>query len=233
LRSIFIIRYEQMSNTNVNPIEPKKSTGSFFQDNQKSIAFIVGGIIVLILLYMGYQKLYLAPRAEKAANQIYKAEEYAMIDSLQAKAINGDGSFLGFKEIADEYSNTKSANIANAYLGGLYLRQGNFQDAIKYLQKYSDTGSEVLDPLVTGLIGDAYSESKDYKSAADYYKKAADKASNTYTTPLFLKKLGLVYEALEDFKNAEKAYQSIKSDYPESAEANMIDGPLARVQAKQ
>jgi len=53
-----------MSNTTVNPIEPKK-TGSFFQDNQKSITFIVGGIVVLVLLYLGYQKLYLEPRAEK------------------------------------------------------------------------------------------------------------------------------------------------------------------------
>lgn len=222
-----------MSNKNVNPSEPKKATGSFFQDNQKSITFIVGGIIVLILLYLGYQNLYLAPRAEKAANQIYKAEEFALIDSLQAKAIDGDGSFLGFKEIADEYSNTKSANIANAYLGGLYLRQGKFQDAIKHLQKYSPTGSQILDPLVVGLIGDAYSESKDYKNAADHYKKAVDKSKNSYTTPLFLKKLGLVYEALEDFKNAEKSYQSIKIDFPESAEASMIEGLLARAQAKQ
>lgn len=222
-----------MSNNNVNQTGPKKSTGSFFQDNQKSITFIIGGIIVLILLYLGYQRLYLAPRAETAANQLYKAEAYAMIDSLQAKAIDGDGSFLGFKEISDEYSNTKSANIANAYLGGLYLRQGNFQEAIKYLQKYSDTGSEILDPLVAGLIGDAYSESKDYKNAADHYKQAAQKSKNTYTTPLFLKKLGLVYEAQEDFKNAEKAYQEIKADYPNSPEANMIDALLARVQAKQ
>jgi len=221
-----------MSNTTVNPIEPKK-TGSFFQDNQKSITFIVGGIVVLVSLYFGYQKLYLEPRAEKAANQIYQAEEYAMIDSLQAKAIDGDGSFLGFKEIADEYSNTPSANIANAYLGGLYLRQGNYQDAIKYLQKYADTGSEILDPLIKGLIGDAYSESKDYKSAADYYKRAADKSKNSYTTPLFLKKLGLVYEALEDFKSAEQAYQSIKTDYPESPEASMIEGLIARTKAKQ
>lgn len=222
-----------MSDKNVNPNEPKKASGSFFQDNQKSLTFIIGGIIVLVLLYLGYQNLYLSPRAEKAANQIYKAEEYALIDSLQAKAIEGDGSFLGFKEIAEEYSNTKSSNIANAYLGGLYLRQGNFQDAIKYLQKYSPTGSEILDPLVIGLIGDAYSESKDYKKAADHYKKATEKNKNSYTTPLFLKKLGLVYEALEDFKNAEKIYQSIKTDYPESTEANMIDGPLARAQAKQ
>ena len=221
-----------MSNTIVNPTEPKK-TGSFFQDNQKSITFIVGGIVVLVLLYLGYQKLYLEPRAEKAASQIYKAEEFALIDSLQAKAIDGDGSFIGFKEIADEYSNTPSANIANAYLGGLYLRQSNYQEAIKYLQKYADTGSEILDPLVTGLIGDAYSESKDYKAAADYYKRASTKTKNSYTTPLFLKKLGLVYEALEDFKNAEQAYQTIKTDYPESPEASMIDGLISRTQAKQ
>lgn len=207
--------------------------GTFFQDNQKSIFFILGGIIVLILLYIGYQKLYLEPRAAKAADSMYKAEEYALIDSLQKKAIEGDGSFVGFKEIADEYSNTPSANIANAYLGGLYLRQQNFQEAIVYLKKYSDTGSEILDPLVTGLIGDAYSESHDYNNAASYYKKAADKASNSYTTPLFLKKLGLVYEQLNEFKKAEETYTRIKSEFPESTEASTIDGPLGRVQAKQ
>src|SRR5690606_33616126 len=144
-----------MSNKNVNQTEPKKLSGSFFQDNQKSITFIVGGIILLILLYLGYQRLYLAPRAEKAANQLYKAEEYDAFDSPQANAIECDGSILGCKEIAEEYYNTKSDNIANEYLGGLYLRKVNFQEAITYLQKYSDTGSEISHPLVTVLIGDA------------------------------------------------------------------------------
>ena len=58
---------------------------SFFQENEKSIIFIVAGIIVLILLYIGYQKLYLAPRAEKAANNMYQAEQFAAIDSLEKK----------------------------------------------------------------------------------------------------------------------------------------------------
>jgi predicted negative regulator of RcsB-dependent stress response len=209
---------------------PKKS---FFQENEKSIIFIVAGIIVLILLYFGYQKLYLAPRAEKAANQMYQAEYYATIDSLQNKAIEGDGSFPGFKEIADEYSNTKSANIANAYLGGLYLRQKNFKEAIKYLEQYSETGSEILDQLIFGLLGDAYSEEKIYDKAATIYKKAADKSKNGYTTPLFLKKLGLVYEELNDFKNAEAAYQRIREEYPESVESTSIESFIARVQAKQ
>lgn len=217
------------TNTTGGGYQPAKN--SFFQNNQKSISFIIGGIVVLILLYFGYQKLYLQPRAEKAANEIYKAEEYAAIDSLQNRAIEGDGSFLGFKQIAEEYSNTKSANIANAYLGGLYLRQGKYDEAVKALEKYAPTGSEILDPLVIGLTGDAYSELKDYKKAADYYKQASDKSKNSYTTPLFLKKLGLVYEAQEDYKRAEEAYKKIKTDYPESQEASTVDGLLGRVQA--
>lgn len=218
-------------NTNNTNQGFKPSKGSFFQDNQKSVVFILGGIVVLILLYFGYQKLYLDPRAEEASNRMYKAEQLATIDSLQNKAIMGDGAFLGFKQIADEYSNTKSANIANAYLGGLYLRQGKFDEAAKALEKYSPTGSQILDPLVIGLTGDAYSELKDYKKAADYYKQASEKSSNSYTTPLFLKKLGLVYEAQNDYKSAESAYKKIKTDFPESQEASTIDGLLGRVQA--
>src|SRR5690606_14166298 len=186
---------------------PYKEDRSFVQENQKSLGFIAIGIIVLIALYFGYQKLYLAPRAEKASNEVFKAETYAQIDSLQNLAISGDGSYPGYEEIAEEYSNPPSANIANAYLGGLYLRQGQYKEAAEALQKYTSTGSPILDPLVIGLLGDAYSELKDYKQAAIQYKKAADLKSNDFTSPLFLKKLGLVNEAQEDFKGALEAYK--------------------------
>src|SRR5690606_35304191 len=86
-----------------------------FKKNQKSLGFIALGIVILVLLYFGYQQFYLAPRAEKASNELFKAESYAQIDSLQSLAIKGDGSYPGFEQIADEYSNTPSANIANAY----------------------------------------------------------------------------------------------------------------------
>lgn len=207
-------------------------SSNFILENQKSLVFIIGGIVVLVLLYIGYQRFYLAPRAETAANQLFKAEAYATIDSLQQRAIDGDGSYPGFKEIATEYENTKSANIANAYLGGLYLRQGNYQEAINALEKYTNTGSVILDPLVIGLLGDAYSELKDYKKAASFYKKAADKNENTFTSPLLLKKLGLVYEAQNDFKNAVATYKRIQSDYPESHEATSIESYIARAEAQ-
>jgi len=205
---------------------------SFIQENQKSLGFIAGGIVVLVLLYIGYQNFYLAPRAEKASNEVFKAESYAQIDSLQKLAISGDGSYPGFEQIAEEYSNTPSANIANAYLGGLYLRQGSYQEAVVALEKYTSTGSPILDPLVIGLLGDAYSELEDYKKAAEQYKKAAELKSNDFTSPLFLKKLGLVSEAQNDYKTALDAYNKIKSDYPRSYEASIADAYIARAQAQ-
>ena len=82
------------------------------------------------------------------------------------------------------------------------------------------------------LLGDAYSELKDYKQAITYYKKAADKSSNKFTSPLFLKKLGLVYENQKDFASAEEAYTKIKIQYPSSQEAAMIDEYIARASAQ-
>lgn len=219
-------------NTQTTPLSSGSKKGNFIVDNQKSLVFIVGGIVVLILLYVGYQQLYLGPRAKSAEDQIYRAQTYAAIDSLQQRAIEGDGSFPGFKEIAAEYNNTKSANVANAYLGGLYLRQGQFQEAINALEKYSATGSQILDPLVIGMIGDAYSELKDYKKATSYYKSASEKNKNSFTSPLMLKKLGLVYEAQNDFKQALDAYKKIRSEYPTSFEATNIEAYIARVDAR-
>ena len=211
---------------------PMGNTSKFVQENSKSLAVIGIAIVALILLYVGYQNFYLAPRAEKAANEMFRAEEYAAVDSLNDKAISGDGSYPGFEKIAEEYSNTKSANIANAYLGGLYLKKGEFQKAVEALGKYSSTGSPVIDPLVLGMLGDAYSELKDYSKAVTYYKKAADKNKNSFTSPLFLKKLGLVYEEQKEFSSAADVYNKIKTDFPDSYEASTIETYIARAEAQ-
>lgn len=207
------------------------NTGKFVQENAKSLAVIGIAILALILLYFGYQNFYLAPRAEKAANEMFKAEEYVAVDSLVDRAIKGDGSYPGFEKIAEEYSSTKSANLANAYLGGLYLEKGEFQKAADALGKYSSTGSPVIDPLVLGMLGDSYSELKDYNKAITFYKKAVDKNKNSFTSALFLKKLGLVYEEQKEYKSAAEAYKKIKTDFPESAEAASVDAYIARAEA--
>ncbi|WP_207535463.1 tetratricopeptide repeat protein [Desertivirga arenae] len=208
------------------------NTGSFVQENRKSLTVIGGAILALVLLYFGYQYVYLGPRATKAVDEMFKAEEYVAADSLADKAITGDGSYPGFEKIADEYSNTKSANLANVYLGGLYLQKGEYKKAIEALENYSATGSPVVDPLVLGMIGDANSELKNYDEAISYYKKAADKGSDSFNSPMFLKKLGLVYEEQKKYDDALDVYKKIKSEYPESQEASLVDAYISRAEAR-
>ena len=230
----FFIQMSQTKKDNVSNSQNEfGNAGAFVKENTKSLAVIGGAIVALVLLYIGYQQFYLTPRAEEAASQMFKAEEYVGIDTLSERAIKGDGSYPGFEKIAEEYSSTKSANLANAYLGGLYLQKGEFQKAVDALGNYSSTGSPIIDPLVLGMLGDAYSELKDYKKAITYYKKAADKKSNSFTSPLYLKKLGFVYEEEKNYDAALDAYNKIRTEYPESYEASVIDAYIARAEARQ
>jgi tetratricopeptide (TPR) repeat protein len=206
-------------------------TGGFVRENQKSLLFIGAAIIALIVVYIAYQKLYLAPRETEAANQMYVAQEYWGKKEWD-KALKGDASYPGFEKIIDEYSNTKAANLAYYYAGTAYLNKGEYRKAVDNLTNYRGDDNMVAAEAL-GSIGDAYVELKDYEKAETYFNKAADKASNKFLTPFYLKKLGLVYEARNDSKAAAETYQKIKTDYPTSAEAQNIDAYIARAQAKQ
>ena len=87
-------------------------TEQFIEDNQKMISYIVGGIIVVVAAYLGFNKFYLQPKEKEALSQMFMAENYFERDSFNL-AINGDGNYLGFLDIIEDYGITKSANLAN------------------------------------------------------------------------------------------------------------------------
>lgn len=205
-------------------------TSKFVKENQKSLIFIGAAIVAMIVIYIAYQKLYIGPREITAENQMHVAQDFWEKKDWD-KAIKGDAGYPGFEKIIDEYSNTKSANLAYFYLGTAYLNKGEYRKAIENLTSYR--GSDLMVAAeALGNTGDAYVELKDYDKAETYFKKAADKAKNKFLTPLYLKKLGLVYEAKNDFKSADDAYKQIKTDYPESIQASNIDEYIARAEAK-
>jgi len=205
-------------------------TGKFVRENQKSLIFIVGAVLAMVIIYIAYQRFYIAPREVTAANQMHVAQDFWEKKQWD-KAINGDAGYPGFAKIADEYSNTKSANLAYFYLGIAYLNKGNYQKAIDNLNNYSGSDYMVAAEALGGTA-DAYVELKDYDKAVTYYKKAADKANNKFLTPMYLKKLGLVYEAQNDYKSADDVYKKIKTDYSDSPQAQNIDEYIARAEAK-
>jgi len=205
-------------------------TGSFVRENQKSLMFIGGAIIAMILIYFAYQKFYIGPREITASNQMHVAQDFWAKKDWD-KAIKGDAGYPGFEKIISDYSNTKAANLAYFYLGTAYLNKGEFRKAIDNLTDYHGDDTMVAAEALGGA-GDAYVELKNYDQAETYFKKAADKANNKFLSPFYLKKLGLVYEAENNYKSADETYKKIKSDYVTSAEAQNIDEYISRAEAK-
>lgn len=209
--------------------EVYSKTEHFVENNKKNLSIIVGGIVVVIALYLGYTKMYIAPMEIEAQSSMFMAEKYFEQDSLQ-KAINGDGLNYGFIDIIDEYSGTKSANLAHYYLGISYLRTGDYEGAIDELMSFS-SDDIMVSSIALGAIGDAYLELGEIDDAISYYKKAAKNQENDLTSPMYLFKAGIAYEEKGDYQAAFDNYTKIKNDYAESSEGRTIEKYLARAEA--
>jgi tetratricopeptide (TPR) repeat protein len=201
-------------------------TEHFLEENYKTLLIALGVIVVVVgLVWLG--KLYLNKRNDEAQSQIYQAEKYLEMDSIKL-ALNGDGNYLGFLDIAKEYNLTNSGNLARYSAGICYLHLGNYQEAINYLNKYSKK-DKVLGALAIGATGDALVELGDIDKGIAKYVEAADFASNSFNTPLYLMKAAELYELKANYTEALKIYERIESNYPESTEGTTIDKYIARV----
>lgn len=204
-------------------------TEKYIEDNKKSLSIIIGVIIVIVGGYFGYKKLIMEPQELEAQKDMFMAESYFEKDSVD-KAINGDGNFFGFKYIVDEYSSTKCANLAHYYLGCCYMKKGSYDMAISEFKEFESTDM-VLAPIAVGATGDAYMELGKTEEAIEYYMNASKIKSNNFTSPIYLMKAGLAYEDLNNYANALKIYEQIKSEYATTTEGRNIDKYIARAKS--
>ena len=205
-------------------------TEQFIEDHQKTLTIIIGVAVLIVGGFLGFKKLYVQPREKDAQEQMFMAEQYFEKDSFNL-AINGDGNYLGFLDIIDEYGMTKAANLANYYTGISYLHTGQFQDAISYLDKF-ETEDLLLAPVAVGAEGDAFMELNETDKALNAYKKAYS-YKNSFTTPVYLMKAGILLESSGKLDEALEAYNEIRKNYPESNEGRTIEKYIARAEVKQ
>jgi len=220
-------------NKDVNPQslnnveETLTQTEQFLEKNYKSLLIALGIIVVLVgLFWLG--RMYISGRNEEALSQMYQAERYLEMDSLDL-ALNGDGNYLGFLDISKDYKFTSSGNLALYSAGICYLRLGQYEDALKYLKKYSKK-DKVLGSQAIGASGDAYVELGETDKGVDKYLEAAEYADNSFNTPLFLMKAAEIYELEGRYSDALSIYERIRDEYPESTEGLSIQKYIARVE---
>jgi TolA-binding protein len=171
----------------------------------------------------------------KAEEAMFKAEELYRMDSLD-KALNGDGANQGLLRVISRYSGSKAANRARLMAGSIYLRKGDFKNAIKQLEEFSSDVDQVQ-ARATALLADAYSEmgaasnnngNKD-KAAGLYKKAAATFEKDDVNAADYLFRAGYLYESMGKNNEAIEAYKQIKEKYPKSDRAFDIDKYLARL----
>ena len=215
----------------MNVDEALSTSEAFLLKNKNLLLGIVAAIVVVVAGVLGYKHFISAPKELKAAEAIFKGEQYFGADNYEI-ALNGDSTgYAGFVKLADEFSGTDAGNLANAYAGICYAQLGKYEDAIKFLDKFSADDYFVA-PAIIGTLGNCYAQVGQLDKAAATLLKAADKANSVSLSPIYLLQAGQILE--KQGKNAEavEAYKQIKTKYANSYQAMDIDKYIERASIK-
>lgn len=185
---------------------------------------VVGVIVLIVLIFLGYNRLYAGPTNEESKAMVAKGIMWMEKDST-------DLAIEEFEYVAAQYKGYDGAHLANYSLGNIYFEQGRYEDALDALSsvKMDDT---YLMTLAIGTKGDCYSELEDYASAVNEYVKAATRRDNQQTSPLFYFKAGLNAEKAGDYAKATEFYTTIKNNYLSFANQKGIEKYITRASAK-
>lgn len=201
----------------------------FWSKYNKPLVIASTIIILAVGGYYIYQSFVKKPKELKAADVIFKAEEYYRMDSVN-QALNGDGQNWGFLKVIDKYGGTDAGNLASFYAGSCYLRLNENEKAIKYLKKFSGD-SKPIQARAYKLLGDAYADLGKNSDALSYYKKAAahfekDEANSAdylFTAAYFADRI------VKDSKEAIALYKELKEKFPKTQQAADADNYLAQL----
>ena len=208
-----------------NVQEALNTTSAWIEKNQNKLTWAVTIIVAVVVGVLALNTYVIKPKAVEVSNENAKAVTYFMQGDWE-KALNGDDAeCIGFQAIADEYKMYQGGKLAALYAGVCYYQLGQYEDAAAYLSKFS-ANDLTIEPAALQLLGDAYVQMEEYDKAAKAFEVAAN-SGNDLIAPMSLMKAGKVYLELGNNAAAKKAFETVKAQYPTSAEAQDADKYIA------
>ena len=208
--------------------ETLNKSEAFVMKYQKPLLIALAAIIVVIAGYILVKNYVIEPRAEKASTILAKGQEFFNNRDFD-KALNGDkAEYPGFLAIADDYSSTDAGNLAKLYAGLCYAQLGKYEDAEKYLTKWSASDDQMVSPAAVGALGNVYANLNKLDEAVSTLKKAAKMADNNSLSPTFLIQAGEILESQGKKAEALELYKEIKAKYVNSMAYQTIDKYIER-----
>lgn len=195
----------------------------FWTRNSKIILPVGLGLLLIVGGYFVYKNYFKDPKEVKAAEAMFRAEQYFRNDSLKL-ALNGDGQNIGFLQVISRFSGTDAANLAHYYAGVIYIKLDDNQNAVTHLKKFSSDAKQVQQRAYK-LLGDAYGDLGNYKEAMDYYEKAAHyfESDRRSSAEALFSAAYLADKMLKDQKRAIELYKELKEKYPQEQQGIEAD----------
>lgn len=199
---------------------------AFIEKNWKKIATVIGAVIVIVAGVYIYRH-YMEGKELEAQKAIVGAQT-AFAQQQYEQALKGEGNTKGLLKIIDEYSGTKTANLAKLYAGLAYAKTDKTDDAIKMLEDFSTQDDDMVSPAAVAALGNLYVKKGDKEKGAQTLIKAATEADNDAVSAVFLLQAGEVYESLGQNDKAVELYNKIKKQYFRSPLSQEIDKYIER-----
>jgi tetratricopeptide (TPR) repeat protein len=215
----------------INVAEVTHEAQHWLEEYKKPLLYGAIALVAIIGASLAW-KNYQAGNQTKAVQAMWKAEQMFEQDSFTVALTNPGGGYEGFLGIISKYGRTPAGNMAKYYAGVSYLQLGKFDEAIKYLDDFSPSGT-VSPTMKNGALADAYSEKQDFAKALKYYKAAASDGGVDDLKALYLKRFAMLSEKQGDVSAALSAYTEIKEKYSTTADGRDIDKYIARAEAKK
>lgn len=194
--------------------------------NKTAIYVAFGALLVIAAVTLCYIYFFRGPKNERAWNAYNKVEITASNDTVAA----GE-----YKKVAEEFGGTDAGKVAALSAAESYYSIGDYKSAVECLDKFK-TKDGVLAANAKVLLGDCYVNLKKYDDALTAYTEAIRKAAgNSQIVPRVLLKEANIYDEQKKYAEAEKCYQTIKTDFPQFQLGNgvSIDAYIQREQARQ
>lgn len=221
---------ENNNRQDINPIDDINdrltNAGQKVAANKKIIYWTLGVIVVIAVFIGSYFWIYRNPGLNNSWAAYNQVEQTALgNDTVRARE---------YAKVADKYGHFDAGNVAALSAAEAYYTIGKYEEAVKYLGKFS-TSDEVLESQAKMLLGDSYVNLKKYDDAISAYNACIRKAAgNPQIVPVALYKEANVYDEQKNYQAALDCYTRIKTEFPTFQFGNgmAVEAYIAREEAR-
>lgn len=206
----------------------QSSIKAYYEANTKRVQIIGLAAIAVIGASVYWFQFYMPSQEKEAEVKFAKLWHYFKTDSLDV-VLKGDkaNKIMSAVEIANKYGMTTKGKEASLMAGLAYLKKGEFQKALDYLNNFNG-GDAILGPSTIAAKAACYSGLGELSKAADLYEKAAKLGDNEYTSTYY-QKAAIHYELTKDYSSALSCYETLESKYSSTREGQEAEKYIYRL----